>query len=134
MTYAQGWESCRGHTLCSTHPLVAHNHLAMSNAYATIFAASLQTHLRSVFSHMCIHAQGEISSWDEVSGEMGFQFSQVDIKLLGNKVHVVMELHLPLLARFWSYGCESTETPFFCMCRYGRCGPSPSLRHIPISS
>ena len=30
--------------------------------------------------------QGEISSWDEVSGEMGFQFSQVDIKLLGNKV------------------------------------------------
>ena len=33
--------------------------------------------------------QGEISSWDEVSGQMGFQFSQVDIKLLGNKVRVV---------------------------------------------
>ena len=34
--------------------------------------------------------QGEISSWDDVFGQTGFQFSQFDIKtLLGNKVRVL---------------------------------------------
>lgn len=45
--------------------------------------------LQSVVGPFSFDIRGETSGWEAATGQLGFQFRQVDIRLLGNKVWTV---------------------------------------------